>query len=49
MRMTACSSSSRGRPHADQLAIAQHGDPIGDLEDLFQVMGDIEDAPGPAS
>ena len=26
-----------------QLAVAQHGDVLADLEDLFQVMGDVED------
>ena len=25
-------------------AIAQHGDPVADLEDLFQAVGDVDDA-----
>ena len=32
-----------GRRGQHQLAVAQHGDVLADLEDLFQVVGDVED------
>src|SRR5256885_12803783 len=34
----------RGSPAADVAAVAQHGQLVGDLEQLLQPMGDVEDA-----
>ena len=35
---------SRGGDGRHAAAVAQHGDPVGDAEDLVQAMGDVDDA-----
>ena len=50
MAETSCGSVSSAVFHVPTSpAVAQHGDPVGDLEDFLEMMGDVEDGQSPSA